>query len=255
MEEPARGPRSLATLVVLLTAAALACAGFVALGAWQLERLGWKEALIARVQRHLAAAAVAAPGPAQWPALGVDDEYLRVTARGRFDDAHEVLVGASTELGPGYWVLTPLRTDAGWWLLVDRGFIPSELRAAVPHAAPEQTVSGLLRPSEPGGRFLRHNDPAAGRWYSRDVAAIAARQGLAGPVAPYFVDAQAQPGAAPSWPRAGLTMLQFPNNHLAYALTWFALAALTMVAAGYVIRDARRQPPPANGGAVAGRQP
>ncbi|GAB3776159.1 SURF1 family protein [Ramlibacter monticola] len=241
MEAPARGPRSLATLVVVLAAAALACAGFVALGAWQLQRLGWKEALIAQVESQLQAAPTPAPGPAQWAGLQPQDQYRRVAVRGRFDYARELLAGASTDFGAGYWVLTPLQTDAGWWLLVNRGFVPAGLRGQVPRGAAEQELSGLLRISEPGGGFLRANDPAAGRWYSRDVAAMAAAQGLAGSVAPYFVDAQAQPGAAPGWPRAGLTVVRFRNDHLVYALTWFALAAIMAAAIGYLLLDARRQ--------------
>lgn len=246
MEAAAPARRSLATLLLLLAAAALACAGFVALGVWQLQRLGWKEALIARVDRHLHAAPIAAPGPAQWRSLKGDDDYLRIFAHGRFDYAREVLVGASTELGPGYWVLTPLRTDAGWWLLVNRGFVPSELRGQVPHGAAEQTVVGLLRPTEPHGRFLRANVPGEGRWYSRDVAAIAAREGLGGPVARYFLDAQSASGTPAAWPRAGLTVVRFRNQHLEYALTWFALAAMMVAAAGFLLRDARRQRQPAS---------
>jgi surfeit locus 1 family protein len=230
-------PRSRAALVAMLTACALACAGFVALGAWQLQRLGWKEALIARVERNLQAAPLAAPGASQWPALTREDEYRRVRVQGRFDHAREVLVAATTELGAGYWVLTPLRTEAGHWLLVNRGFVPPELRGRVPPTDPAQPVSALLRFSEPGGRLLQKNDPAAGRWYSRDVAAIAAAQGLQGPVAPYFVDAQ---GAASGWPRAGLTVVRFRNDHLVYALTWFALAAMMAAAIVYLVLDARR---------------
>jgi surfeit locus 1 family protein len=241
MEAHARGPRSLATLVVLVTLAALACAGFAALGAWQLQRLGWKQALVAQVERQLRAAPTPAPGPAEWSGLTAEDQYRRVSARGRFDYTREVLSAATTDLGPGYWVLTPLRTEQGWWLLVNRGFVPGEQRGRVPQGAPEQSVQGLLRPGEPGGGFLRRNDPAAGRWYSRDVAAIAAQQGLTGAVAPYFVDAQPQQGAAAAWPRAGLTVVRFPNNHLVYALTWFILAALVAVAIAYLLLDARRQ--------------
>jgi surfeit locus 1 family protein len=237
MDGAARSPRSPAALVVMLTACALACAGFVALGAWQLQRLGWKEALVARVERNLQAAPVAAPRPAQWPSLTRDEEYRRVLAQGRFDHARELLVAATTELGAGYWVLTPLRTEAGYWLLVNRGFVPPELRGHVPQADLAQPVSGLLRFSESGGRLLQKNDPAAARWYSRDVAAIAAAQGLQGPIAPYFVDAQ---GAASGWPRAGLTVVRFRNDHLVYALTWFALAAMMAAAIGYLVLDARR---------------
>jgi surfeit locus 1 family protein len=238
MVDAARSPRSLAALVVMLTACALAFAGFLALGAWQLQRLGWKQALIARVERNLQAVPVAAPGPAQWPALTREDEYRRVQAQGRFDHAREVLVAATTELGAGYWVLAPLRTEAGYWLLVNRGFVPPDQRGSVPPADPVQPVSGLLRFSEPGGRPLQKNDPAAGRWYSRDVAAIAAAQGLQGQVAPYFIDVQ---GAASGWPRAGLTVVRFRNDHLVYALTWFALAAIMAVAIGYLVLDVRRR--------------
>jgi len=95
-----------------------------------------------------------------------------------------------------------------------------------------------MRMSEPGGAFLRANDPAAGRWYSRDVAAIAAAQGL-GPVAPYFVDADAteNPGGLPV---GGLTVIAFPNNHLIYALTWFGMAILLAGALVHVVRSERR---------------
>jgi surfeit locus 1 family protein len=240
MDAPERSPRSLRALVVMLTACAVACAGFVALGVWQVHRLAWKEALVARVERNVHGTPVPAPGPAQWGGLGADDEYRRVQLRGRYDFAHEVPVAASTALGAGYWVLTPLRTPEGAWVFVNRGFVPPELRGRAPAAAPEQQVIGLLRATEPGGRPLQPNDAAAGRWYSRDVQAMARAQGLQGAVAPYFVDLVATPAGKDTWPRAGLTVLQFPNNHLVYALTWFALAAMMAAAAIYVLLDARR---------------
>jgi len=239
MDAPAPSP--LARLVVMLTACAMACAAFAALGVWQVERLVWKMALIARVERNVHAVPVAAPGPAQWGQLTSEDEYRRVQANGRFEAGREVLVAATTALGGGYWVLTPLRTEQGAWLLVNRGFVPPDLRGKVPAPATQAQVVGLLRASQPAGGLLQRNDPAAGRWYSRDVAAIAAAQGLTGPVAPYFVDQVAAPGAAPQWPRPGLTVLGFRNNHLVYALTWFALAAIMAAALVYVVLDARRQ--------------
>lgn len=234
MDDSPRGPRSPAAL---LAACALACAGFVALGVWQGHRLAWKQALMALVARNATAAPVAAPGPGQWPALTPQDEYRRVRLRGRLDFGREVLVAATTELGSGYWVLTPLRTEQGAWVLVNRGFVPPLLRARLPPGEPEADLVGLLRRTEPGGRPLQRNDPGAGRWYSRDVAAIAAAQGLQGAVAPYFVDAQ---GPAAGWPRAGLTVLHFRNDHRWYMITWFALAALTAAAAGYLLLDAWR---------------
>ncbi|WP_204313471.1 SURF1 family cytochrome oxidase biogenesis protein, partial [Klebsiella michiganensis] len=71
----------------------------------------------------------------------------------------------------------------------------------------ETRVTGLLRVSEPGGAFLRANDPAAGRWYSRDVAAIGAARRLSD-LAPYFVDADARPGARADEPVGGLTVVR-----------------------------------------------
>lgn len=252
-DDPPRGPRRVATVAALLLALAALAAGFFALGAWQLQRLAWKQALIERVQARLAAAPVPAPGPAAWPALSREaDEYRRVSVHGRFAHERETLVQASTELGSGWWVLTPLRTDAGWWLLVNRGFVPAEARGRGQRAATEiagdVTVAGLLRLSEPGGSLLQHNDPAAERWYSRDVDAIAAARALdagaqAAPVAPYFIDAAAAQGPGvptDGWPRAGLTVLRFTNNHLGYALTWFGMALGTLGAAALLLRHERR---------------
>ncbi len=101
------------------------------------------------------------------------------------------------------------------------------------------SITGLLRLTEPGGGFLRSNDPAGNRWYSRDVGAIAAARDL-GPVAPFFVDEAA--GETPGgFPVGGLTVVAFHNNHLVYALTWFTLAAMLAGAGAWVARDERRR--------------
>jgi surfeit locus 1 family protein len=210
-------------VAALLVAGALA---FVALGVWQIERRGEKLALIAAVDARVHAAPVAAPGRAEWPRISFKaDAYRHVQARGVFLHDRETLVQAATARGPGYWVMTPLRTVAGWTVLVNRGFVPADDRN---HAADEPggtvTVAGLLRISEPGGAFLRSNDPAHDRWYSRDVAAIGRARQLAG-LAPYFIDAEAGPTRA-GQPVGGMTVVSFPNNHLQYAFTWLALAAL-----------------------------
>jgi surfeit locus 1 family protein len=91
--------------------------------------------------------------------------------------------------------------------------------------------------TEPGGGFLRANVPAEDRWYSRDVAAIAAARGISG-AAPYFVDDEATPGPG-AWPRGGLTRLVFPNNHLVYALTWFGMALGLGAGLVALLREAR----------------
>jgi surfeit locus 1 family protein len=213
---------------------------FVALGVWQVHRLSWKLALIARVDARVHAAPVPAPGPAAWPEIAADkDAYRRVTVTGHYENDRETLVQANTELGPGFWVLTPFDTTRGFTLLVNRGFVPPEHRTPASRAAGQiagrTTVTGLLRVSEPGGAFLRHNDPAHNRWFSRDVAAIAKARGL-GPVAPYFIDAERAPLPADA-PVGGLTVVHFRNAHLQYALTWFGLAVVALVGAALVLRD------------------
>jgi surfeit locus 1 family protein len=139
-------------------------------------------------------------------------------------------------------VITPLLTERGA-ILVNRGFVPPERRlpATRPQGQVSGTVSvvGLLRLSEPGGRFLRANQPARDRWFSRDVAAIAARRGVER-AAPFFIDADAtaNPGGLPV---GGLTVINFRNAHLVYALTWLALAGMCL--AGFVLIARTTQEP------------
>lgn len=217
--------------------------GFLALGGWQVQRLAWKTHLIAQVDARVHAAAVAAPGPTQWADVTRDkDQYRRVTVHGRFLHDKETLVQAVTDAGGGFWVMTPLVDDRGFTVLINRGFVPSGRRDPAVRADGQvegpQTVTGLLRITEPKGGFLRANDPAGDRWRSRDVAAIAARRDLTS-VAPYFIDADASPNPG-RWPRGGLTVIRFANSHLVYALTWFGMALLTLVGLWLFLRDSRR---------------
>ncbi|MGE4432152.1 MAG: SURF1 family protein [Sphingobium sp.] len=227
--------RLAAPVLLLLVAAAL----FTALGVWQVERLAWKEALIARVESRVDAPPVALPDEAAARASSLPDrEYLRVRMAGEYLASGTALVRAVTVQGAGYWVMTPLRTADGRLIYVNRGYVPvgSKLdaaRAQTPSGPVE--IIGLLRLSEPKGGFLRSNDPARDAWYSRDVAALAQARGLAH-VAPFFVDAQTQTPTAPGDPVAGLTVIRFPNSHLSYALTWFAMAALSAGLAGWLWR-------------------
>jgi len=232
-----------AARIALIVAAALASVGFLALAAWQVQRLGWKEDLMARVERQVHAEPVTPPPVSA--SVSKADEYRRLRLRGQFEP-REVLVQAVTELGGGHWVLAPLRLDDGSAVLVNRGFVPPEQRAPELHATPTGPVelTGLLRLTETGGGPLRKNVPAEGRWYSRDVAGIAAQLGVADRVAPYFVDESADPSQPQRYPRPGLTVIRFANNHAIYAATWLALAAMAAAAAGYLVREERRRAPP-----------
>lgn len=248
------GRRSGAAKVVLAVLATLLIVLFAGLGTWQVQRLQWKLALIERVNTRVHAAPAALP-PADRPVTKESDEYRHVRLDGHFLYRLSTPVQAVTELGAGYWLITPLCTPNGTIVLVNRGFITADqargrypadrvggnacLPAGPMHPllSPLDSLTGLLRMTEPGGGFLRDNDPAANRWYSRDVEAIAAARGLNN-VAPYFVDAARgqDPQNAPEHPVGGLTVITFQNNHLVYAITWYALALMVAGAWWYVAR-------------------
>jgi len=240
LAQAAPGARVRLILFGLLALAAFTM--FVALGTWQLQRRVWKLDLIARVNARVHAPPTLAPGPGAWPDLtAASDAYRHVSVAGVFENDKETLVQAVTELGPGFWVMTPMVSDRGFTVLVNRGFVPPE--QADPGARAKGQIvgpvllTGLLRVSEPKGGFLRRNDPGHDRWYSRDVSAIAAARGLPPRLtAPYFIDADARlsPGGSPV---GGLTVIAFPNSHLVYALTWYGLALLVAGGLVYAARE------------------
>jgi len=246
----AHPPRSAFARRVLAVAALLLVVLFLGLGTWQVIRLQWKLDLIERVESRVHAAAVAPPPAARWAQVSREsDEYRRVRLAGHYLYEFTTPVQAVSELGAGFWLLTPLCTAEGHIVFINRGFIPASdnkpgtyaaRRAAADPCAnggEQVELTGLLRISEPGGGFLRENDPAGNRWYSRDVQALAAARGLSN-VAPYFVDAgkNQDPPGAPERAVGGLTVISFVNNHLVYALTWYALALMVGVAWWWVSR-------------------
>lgn len=242
MPRKAPAPRRRGGFILWMALAILAFVGFVALGNWQVRRLHWKLGLIHDVTTRVHASPVAAPGPAKWSHIDNGHlQYLHVRLKGRFIDGKQTLVHGPSKQGYGYWVLAPLQTDRGFIVLVNRGYIPDSLPGTPAYARTlppegEVTLSGLLRFTEPGGGFLRHNRPREGQWYSRDVAAMARADGLpAGKVAPYFVDADAGQGRG-DLPMGGLTRVHFRNHHLGYAITWYLLGLGTLLCAGIVIR-------------------
>ncbi len=239
-DDRGRTPRSIISLLLIAAFAVFGIAVFTSLGVWQIERRAWKLDLIDRVEQRVHAQPVAAPGPTEWPTINAkDDEYRRVTVSGHFLNDRETLVTAVTDDGAGFWVLTPLVTKDRTTVLVNRGFVPVDRRDPASRQPSEITgdtsVTGLLRITEPKGAFLRTNDASADRWFSRDVDAISAKRGLENP-APYFIDADATPNPG-GIPIGGLTVIAFHNNHLVYALTWFALAVMLAAASIRVARE------------------
>jgi surfeit locus 1 family protein len=214
--------------------ALLGMAILISLGIWQLHRLAWKEALIAEVSARVDAPPVAVPPETEWPSLKqADYEYRHVGVAGDYDFAHQALIFRALETprgrygGPGWLVLTPLRLADGSIVIVNRGFIPDDKRmiflaGGAANGRAKAEVTGLMRAPEQRTWFTPTDDPAAGQWFTRDPAAIAAAMKLQR-VAPFTIDADANSDPA-ALPEGGETILSFPNNHLSYAFTWFGMA-------------------------------
>jgi surfeit locus 1 family protein len=224
--------------LILPTIAALAgIAILCGLGAWQVERLHWKEGLIAQVNARLTTPPVDAPGPAEWARLDLAAaEYQPVSVRGRFDNAKEIhVVFTLTEPrgplgGPGYMVMTPFTTEGGWIVYVNRGFVPTAKAdpqtRSISMVEGDAIALGLLRAPSRRSWFMPGDNAVKNQWFSRDPAIFAAAQGLPPEkVAPYIIDAAFDWNSPNGLPQGGETLVSFPNSHLGYAITWFGLAA------------------------------
>ncbi|MEM9341619.1 MAG: SURF1 family cytochrome oxidase biogenesis protein [Pseudomonadota bacterium] len=217
--------------IAALGFAGLTLAALLALGTWQVQRLSWKNNLIAQVEARAFSAPVPAPAEAA-------PEYLRVTTHGTYRHDLSLRVKAVTEIGPGWWVMTPLETpDQTLW--VNRGFVPTGL-PETDWLTPKGPVdiTGLARTSKPDGTWLEKNDPAANRWFSADLPEMSATSGITATTGYYIAADHTGPPAA--FPRGGLTKVTFRNKHLSYAITWYAMAALLVAGLTYAIRNRRR---------------
>jgi surfeit locus 1 family protein len=232
-------PLTLPTLIVLPGLAL--CIG---LGWWQVERLEWKTDLIRRIDARMHEA----PMPLGM-ALSTSDpdpnwlDWRRVTVRGRFLHDKEMYVVATGPGGtPGVQVITPFQWENHGVLLVNRGFVPDAKRDPATRtegqAAGEVEVTGVVRDSVEPGLFTPAPDLARRLWFSKSADSMARAVG-ARLVVSFFVEADAAPNRG-GYPVGGQTVVDIPNNHLSYAVTWFALAlALLAVYLIYHVKQGR----------------
>jgi len=212
---------------------------FVALGLWQWQRLAEKEALIAAVESRMTRDPSTLPAAAEWPALdSAFYSYRPLTVTGRYQPEQTVLVFTSLATangkysGPGYWVMTPLALAEGGTLFVNRGFVPQQSGPAFADGGATPTglltLTGIGRASEEAGSFTPGADNSNRIEWVRDTSRLARLVDPAlSPIAPVYLDLPAgDPGALP---QGGETAVEFPNNHLGYALIWFGFALITPI--------------------------
>ena len=208
----------------------------VLLGNWQMRRLHWKLDLIENVKTRAYSAPVQLP---TGPITDKDHSYTRVIVSGSYMLDRTTLVKAVTELGPGFWVMTPLSVEGQQpkQVWINRGFVPQKFKSQKHWVLPTQDkpLIGLLRITEPKGTYLEKNNAKNNKWFSRDIKALSKHAELDN-AAPYFIDLE-NSSKNPDWPRAGLTILKFRNNHLPYALTWYSMALLLTLASIWVARE------------------
>jgi surfeit locus 1 family protein len=208
-----------------LTAATLAALAILcSLGAWQLQRLEWKRALIAKTEARLAAAPIPIEKALSRAEAGEDLEYQPVFAVGEFRQDGAARVFSAHEGEAGALIFSPFDA-AGRTIYVNRGFVPQDYAQAIQAASGETRVEGLFRRAEEKKGFERafapEDQPTDNLYFSRDPRIFAAAARLRAP--PYYIDSFARDEEGP-WPKGGLTRVEFSNRHLEYALTWFGLA-------------------------------
>ncbi len=229
-----------------LTAAMLAAlALLIGLGVWQLQRLEWKEGLIAKIETRSKGPAISLEDATIMAGQGKDPSYYRVRVTGRFDHTKERYLFAVSDGNAGWRVITPLTTQDGKTVLVDRGFVPSDLKDPSKRAEGqiegEVAVTGIVRMPDTQRLFTPDNEPDANQWFWRDLASMAQSMFPETPkeLAPFLLEAEK--GEVPDGlPEGGQTRLEIPNNHLQYAITWFLLAACLVVIYGVYVWKARR---------------
>lgn len=230
-------------MVLVVGLAALAI--LFGLGTWQVERLAWKEALIATIAQRIASAPRPLADIERLYAETGDVDYWPVSLQGTFRHDHESHFLATWNGASGYYVYTPLDLPDGRSILVNRGFVPFDRKEASTRpegqVEGEVEITGLARNplAEKPSWIVPDNDLAKNVFYWKDLQAMAGTSGV-GQLDNYlrfFVDADDTPNPG-GLPVGGVTMISLPNSHLEYALTWYSLAAVLVgVLAVWLVRQ------------------
>jgi cytochrome oxidase assembly protein ShyY1 len=231
---------------------------FAGLGVWQLQRRVEKHALIAALTERLAAAPGSLSPPSQWSALTpARDEFRRVSFAATYERLPDAMVYSSGSAvredisGPGTWAFMPAALPSGETIVINTGFVQNTMqdrsqqdRAVKPLIANEPVMlTGYIRFPEAAGVLTPQENPAKRLWFTRDHLAMARALGWGGdgrPVAPFYIDLE-QPVPASGTPKPGPLEVHLKDDHMQYAITWFALAGAVVIAFGVWVFGQRRR--------------
>ncbi|SFT00317.1 surfeit locus 1 family protein [Sulfitobacter marinus] len=205
--------RTLFLLIIGLGGAAI----LISLGFWQVQRLAWKQAIIADINARITATPVALPETV----APQTDAYLPIVADGVMGDGEIHVLVSQKDIGAGYRIIAPFQLQDGRQIMVDRGFALAADKDAERAIGPATVIGNLQWPQETDG-FTPAPDMNANIWFARDVDAMAAQlQTL-----PILLVARSSSLRAPGVSALPVDTARIPNDHLQYAITWFSLAAI-----------------------------
>lgn len=236
---------TIAVLVFMVVGIAILCA----LGTWQVKRLHWKEGLIAKVEQRTALAPMELDDFLSRQMLEDNWPYSPVMTSGVYDHSKEVYFFATSIRGRSGWnVHTPMLLDNGKYLIVNRGFIPYDMRDPEKRlegqVTGKQELSGLVRvpETERPNTWFPENIPEKRELYWRDHDLMSELMGKSEgrEFLPFFVDANDAPVEG-GWPKGGTTIIAFSNNHLQYAVTWYGLALALFGVGSYFLYSRREK--------------
>ncbi|WP_417719781.1 SURF1 family protein [Salipiger sp.] len=199
----------------------------VGLGTWQVQRLAWKEGVLAEIEAHIHGD----PQPLPVMISPSEQRYQPVALSGEIlPGALRVLVSRK-QVGAGYLIVSPFRTADGRVVLLDRGFLRDGNKDHLPATGAAEVVGNLHWPDD-RNTSTPENDTAGNIWFARDIGAMSE----ALQTEPLLVVARK---ITP--PDAEITPLPvdtggIPNDHLQYAITWFSLAVVWLGMTAYYIR-------------------
>lgn len=227
----------------ILLATVIGLAILLSLGMWQVQRLQWKQALLAQLAANARAEPIGLADAARLVSQGQDVEFVRVKFAGQYrHDAGKKMI-STYDGGQGWTIIAPAVTADGWAVIVDRGNLPGQLLGNFNKPEGEVAIEGVIRTHKAGkGYFDPLNDPKANLWYWWDVPAMLAASGLPEGLKPFPYEVQLLPsGDSAGFPRPEEPKANLANNHLGYAITWFGLAATLLGVSGFYIHDLRKR--------------
>ncbi len=212
-----RIPPDIMRLIIPLLFGLIGCAILISLGTWQVQRLAWKEGILAEIEARIDGA----PEPLPTVIAPSDQRYQPVALSGTIGDGEVHVLVSTKAQGAGYRIIAPFTTEDGRTILLDRGYVPNEAKGAARRTG-ATTITGNLHWPDDRTSSTPENDRDGNIWFARDIGAMAEVL----QTEPLLVIAKGETPPAPTIQPLPVSITGIPNDHLQYAITWFSLAAI-----------------------------